>query len=83
MKCLLITALIFSVSSWAQDSNLHKTSMSQSSSESWKTLTCSGFKTWQDCRTQAKASCPNGYVTADALENILIQRREVSIACKG
>ena len=82
MKYLMITALIFSVSSWAQDSNLYKSSMNHSSSETWKTLTCSGFKTWQDCRAQAKSNCPNGYYTADALENILIQRREVSIACK-
>lgn len=82
MKYFLVIALAFSASAWAQDSSLQKTSMSNVSSKHWQTLTCSGFKTWQDCRTQAKASCPSGYFTADALENILIQRREVSIACK-
>lgn len=83
MKYFLTLALLFSIPGWSQDANLHQASMSQSTLKHWQTLTCSGFKTWQDCRVQAKASCPNGYYTADALENILIQRREVSIACKA
>ncbi len=82
MKYILMMALLFSASSWAQDANMHKTAMRMSSAKHWQTLTCSGFKTWQDCREQAKVTCPNGYYTADALENILIQRREVSVACK-
>ena len=49
----------------------------------WSEITCSGFKTWHDCRQQARASCPNGFYTADSLENLLIQRRVVSIACKA
>ena len=46
-------------------------------------LTCSGFLTWQDCRKEAHAICPNGFYTADYLENYTIQRREISIACKS
>jgi hypothetical protein len=49
----------------------------------WSEITCSGFKTWHDCRTQALEVCPNGFYTADSLENMLIQRRVVSIACKS
>ena len=49
----------------------------------WSELTCSGFKTWHDCRQQAMLACPNGYHVADSLENLLIQRRVVSIACKA
>jgi hypothetical protein len=48
----------------------------------WLELTCSGFKTWHDCRQQAQLACPKGYYIADSLENLLIQRRVVSIACK-
>lgn len=46
------------------------------------TLTCSGFLSWHDCRTQALTICPSGYYVADYLENYTIQRREISIACK-
>jgi hypothetical protein len=49
----------------------------------WSEITCSGFKTWHDCRQQARASCPNGFYMADSVENLLIQRRVVSIACKA
>lgn len=49
----------------------------------WQTLTCSGFKTWNDCRTQALASCPRGFYIANELENVLIQRRQVEVACKA
>jgi hypothetical protein len=46
------------------------------------TLTCSGFLSWHDCRTEALSICPSGYYVADYLENYTIQRREISIACK-
>lgn len=46
-------------------------------------ISCSGFLTWHECRQEARAICPNGFLKADQFENITIQRREVSIACKG
>ena len=49
----------------------------------WTELKCSGFSTWNECRQEARAICPNGFYTADYLENYTIQRREVSVACKG
>ena len=52
-------------------------------SHEWTDLTCSGFLTWNECRQQARAICPNGFYSADYLENYTIQRREVSVACKG
>ncbi len=51
-------------------------------SHEWTELTCSGFLTWNDCRQQARAICPNGFYMADQFENYAIQRRVVSIACK-
>lgn len=60
-----------------------KINAQQMQAKDWTILTCSGFKTWNDCRTQAREICPSGFKTADPLENLLIQRREVSIACKG
>ena len=52
-------------------------------SNSWTELKCSGFLTWNECRQQARAICPNGFYSADYLENYTIQRREVSVACKS
>ena len=52
-------------------------------SHKWTELTCSGFLTWNECRQQARAICPNGFYSADYLENYTIQRREVSVACKS
>lgn len=48
----------------------------------WTELTCSGFLTWNECRQEARAICPNGFYVADQFENITIQRRVVSVACK-
>lgn len=82
---LLIAIVMFiNFSAFAQDKVLesNQVSANQMQTNDWTTLTCSGFKTWNDCRIQAREICPNGFKTADSLENILIQRREVSIACK-
>ncbi len=48
----------------------------------WTELTCSGFLTWNACKQAAQAKCPQGFYMADPLENWLIQRRVVSVACK-
>ena len=73
----LITVLVI-LSGCAQNSQLAKLE-----SHEWTTLTCSGFSTWNDCRKEASAICPNGYYSADYLENYAIQRREISVACKA
>ena len=48
----------------------------------WTALTCSGFLTWNECRQEARSICPNGFLMSNQLENLLIQRREISITCK-
>lgn len=58
------------------------TQLAKIDSHEWTELTCSGFLTWNECRQEAQAICPHGYYTADHLENWLIQRRVVSVACK-
>ena len=59
-----------------------QTQLAKLESHEWAELTCSGFLTWNECRQQARAICPNGFYMADQLENYIIQRRVVSIACK-
>ena len=58
------------------------TQLAKKDSQQWTQLACSGFLTWNECRQQAQAMCPRGFYTADYLENWLIQRRVVSVACK-
>ena len=82
MKYLLVLALSFAGDAFAEDTYTQHDKFSNASTN-WVTLTCSGFKTWQDCRTQARTICPSGFQIGDQLENILIQRREVSVACKS
>jgi hypothetical protein len=60
-----------------------KSQLAKIDSQEWTELKCSGFLTWNECRQEARAMCPKGFYTADYLENYTIQRREVSIACKG
>ena len=60
-----------------------QTQLAKIDSYEWTELKCSGFLTWNECRQEARAICPNGFYTSDYLENYTIQRREVSIACKS
>ena len=78
MKNLLVIISLVLVSGCASQSKLAKIE-----SYEWTELKCSGFLTWNECRQEARAICPNGFYTADYLENYTIQRREVSVACKG
>jgi hypothetical protein len=59
-----------------------QTQLAKVNQSEWTELTCSGFLTWNECRQAAQAKCPNGFYTADPIENWLIQRRVVSVACK-
>ena len=77
MKILLAISLIL-LSGCASQTQLAKIE-----SHEWTELKCSGFLTWNECRQEARAICPNGFYTADYFENYTIQRREVSVACKG
>jgi hypothetical protein len=74
----LLPVLLIMLSGCASKSQLAKVD-----SHEWTELKCSGFLTWNECRQEARAICPNGFYTADYLENYTIQRREVSIACKS
>ena len=60
-----------------------QTQIAKIDSHEWTELTCSGFLTWNECRQEAQSICPQGFYTADSLENLLIQRRVVNVACKG
>ena len=75
---LTIAATFLLLAGCAQNAKLAKLQPHE-----FTTLTCSGFLTWGDCRNEAHAICPNGFYSADYLENYTIQRREVSIACKA
>ena len=74
---LALVTILTALSGCAQNSQLTKLD-----SHEWTTLTCSGFLTWNECRQEARAICPNGFYTSDYLENYTIQRREISVACK-
>jgi hypothetical protein len=60
-----------------------QTQLAKKDAQDWTELTCSGFSTWSDCRHEAQSICPRGFYTADSLENVLIQRRVVSVSCKS
>ena len=77
-KAILFVASIILMSGCASHTQLAKLSTHE-----WTELTCSGFLTWNACRQEAQAMCPRGFYTADHLENWLIQRRVVSVACKA
>ena len=76
-KSLALISLVL-MSGCASQSQLAKID-----SHEWTELKCSGFLTWNECRQEASAICPNGFYTSDYLENYTIQRREVSVACKS
>ena len=76
-KLLAVLPLVLSVGCASQ------TQLAKIDSHQWTKLKCSGFLTWHECRQEARAICPNGFYTADYLENYIIQRREVSVACKS
>ena len=78
MKFLTTSIVLLLLSGCAQNSKVAKLDASN-----WTELKCSGFLTWHECRQEARALCPNGFYMADQLENVKIQRREVSIACKS
>ena len=75
------TTLVATISIMLSGCAAH-TQLAKIDSHEWTELTCSGFLTWNECRQEAQAICPHGYYTADHLENWLIQRRVVSVACK-
>jgi hypothetical protein len=78
MKNLFALLLLVFVSSCANQAQLAKIDAHE-----WIELKCSGFLTWNECRQEARAICPNGFYIADYLENYVIQRREVNVACKA
>ena len=78
MKKLLVLLSLLLLSGCASQTQLAKIDAHE-----WTDLKCSGFLTWNECRQEARAICPNGFYTADYLENYTIQRREVSVACKS
>jgi len=49
----------------------------------WSEHTCSGIKSWNDCKQAALKACPQGFYIRNELENITIQRRVFEAACKA
>ena len=49
----------------------------------WTEYTCSGIKSWNDCKQAALSACPEGFYVRNELENITIQRRVFEAACKN
>lgn len=45
-------------------------------------VSCSGYKTWQDCARAAARVCPNGYEILAKDENVVTQGRTLRIGCK-
>lgn len=60
----------------------NQTKLAKIDAQNWTELKCSGIKSWHDCKTEAQAICPRGFYAANHLENWLIQRRVVEVACK-
>jgi hypothetical protein len=48
----------------------------------WTEYTCSGIKSWNDCKQEALNACPEGFYVKNELENLLIQRRVFETTCK-
>lgn len=78
MKASLSLTIVALLAGCASQTQLAKVEPNQ-----WTELTCSGFLTWNECRQEAHTMCPNGFLMSNQLENLTIQRREVSIACKS
>lgn len=83
LTAVLTTIVLANQLSYAGEVIFKNNHTDVANNKDWMTVTCSGFKTWQACRVQAQSACPKGFMMADQLENILIQRREVSVACKS
>jgi hypothetical protein len=77
MKTYLIL-VAFLISGCATQSQLAKID-----EYAWAEYSCSGIKSWNDCKQAARAACPDGFYVKNQLENITIQRREFAAACKG
>jgi hypothetical protein len=83
MKKFLLSVSLVLVSGTLISGCASQTQLAKIDDHEWTELKCSGFLTWHECRQEARAICPNGFYIADQLENVTIQRREVSVACKS
>lgn len=45
-------------------------------------VSCSGYKTWDDCHAAAAKTCPGGYEVIARDENLVAQGRTLRIQCK-
>ena len=66
----------------ASGSFFEKRDLNSSGQQGGLTLSCSGFKTWDDCYRAAVNTCPKGYETISKEENIITQARTLRINCK-
>jgi hypothetical protein len=83
MKKFLMSVSLVLVSGTLISGCASQTQLAKIDDHEWTELKCSGFLTWHECRQEARTICPNGFYIADQLENVTIQRREVSVACKS
>lgn len=73
-----IVLIAFLMTGCAAQSQLAKIDKS-----AWTEYTCSGIKSWNDCKQAALNTCPEGFYIKNELENITIQRREFEAACRN
>ncbi len=75
---LYILLSVFLISGCAAQNQLAKVD-----EYAWTEYTCSGIKSWNDCKQEALNACPEGFYIKNELENLLIQRRVFETACKN
>jgi hypothetical protein len=74
----IFTVIALLISGCAAQSQLAKLD-----EHAWTEYTCSGIKSWNDCKQAALSACPDGFYVRNELENITIQRRVFEAACKN
>ena len=45
-------------------------------------VSCSGFKGWDHCYSQAKVNCKNGFNVINSTEDVVAQSRNMTYQCK-
>jgi hypothetical protein len=82
MKTLLILFLGMAMTGCATGPFSAKRDLETSSQQQGTVVSCSGYKTWQDCHQSAAQLCANGFEILSKEENINMQARSLRITCK-
>lgn len=82
MKAFTLFLLAAVMSGCATGPFSEKRDLESSSQQQGTVISCSGYKTWQDCNNEAAKLCANGYEVLAKEENINMQARSIRISCK-